>query len=95
MINQPYNSLKAMTCKRCGDSEDRVNGYCSNHCKDLVEVDELREEIALLTKKLAGLENIDEVSAGYRDLAQRAIYFLDANDIYHNSLQKKFEELEG
>lgn len=50
--NQPYSTLKTMTCKRCGDDEDRVQGYCSNHCKDLKEVEVLREENRLL-KELA------------------------------------------
>ncbi len=67
LTNQPFNALKTMTCKRCGDSEDRVQGYCSNQCKDLVEVEELREDVkamqeenALLTIKLKGLEDIDD-----------------------------------
>lgn len=78
-------------CKHCGMESE----HC-HYCCDGSHVDLLEKEVALLTKKLEGLENIDEISAGYRDLAQKAI------DSLHNAfgfadkadeLQKEFDEV--
>jgi len=52
----------------------------------------LQEENALLTKKLAGLEDIDEVSAGYRDLCKKAIDALSEYS-FRDDFQKEFDKL--
>lgn len=57
-----------MKCKRCGEPEDRIHGFCSIRCEELFELetevqrlrDELsvwREDYALLQAELQGLRD--------------------------------------
>ena len=74
-------------------------GDHSGFYKAIDVIERLEQENALLTKKLEGLEDIDEVSAGYRDLAKKAIEalseysFRDDFQKEFDKLQKEFEEL--
>lgn len=39
-------------CKRCGDKETRIDGYCDHYCQDVhaleLEIERLRKEVAYL-----------------------------------------------
>lgn len=42
-----------MECKRCGDNEDRIDGFCSNECKDKYS---LEEALSKMSIRIAELE---------------------------------------
>ena len=47
-----------MICARpyCGNEEDRINGYCSEYCQDLAEL-QIEAEIHLTAKRTLQTEN--------------------------------------
>lgn len=46
-----------MECKRCGDNEDRIDGFCSNECKDKYS---LEEALSKMSIRIAELEAMVE-----------------------------------
>ena len=43
-----------MECKRCGDNEDRIDGFCSKECKDKYS---LEEALSKMNIRIAELED--------------------------------------
>lgn len=54
-----------MKCKRCGDNEDRIDGFCSNECKDKYS---LEAALSKMSIRIAELEALVErlIEAGDR-----------------------------
>lgn len=51
-------------CQRCGDEEFRIDGYCTEYCKDLHAVERERDEA------LAEVERLRRGIEAYRNLVQ-------------------------
>lgn len=41
-----------MECKRCGDNEDRIDGFCSKECKDKYSLEEALSKMNIRIKEL-------------------------------------------
>jgi len=46
---------KEMECKRCGDNEDRIDGFCSNECKDKYSLEEALSKMSICIAELEAM----------------------------------------
>ena len=44
-----------MKCKRCSVDEDRIDGYCSEHCKEMAEAESRIAELEAKNNRLVEL----------------------------------------
>jgi endogenous inhibitor of DNA gyrase (YacG/DUF329 family) len=65
-----------MECKRCGDNEDRIDGFCSNECKDKYS---LEEALSKMSTRIAELEKDNDE---FRQMIHDWIIILTPDDGY-------------
>jgi hypothetical protein len=46
-----------MECKRCGDNEDRIDGFCSNECKDKYSLEAALSKMSIRIAELEAENN--------------------------------------
>jgi NMD protein affecting ribosome stability and mRNA decay len=69
-----------MKCKRCGDNEDRIDGFCSNECKDKYSLEEALSKMSIRIAELEAELKIAVVACctyNSNDDAKICIYGID------------------
>lgn len=59
-------ALVSRKCKRCGDPEYRIHGFCSCHCEDLYDVEQERDAWRSVALMGASGEMVEVIEARFR-----------------------------
>ena len=82
-----------MECKRCGDNEDRIDGFCSKECKDKYSLEEALSKMNIRIAELeADKELLNSCESALISMVQQFFYSKAGENIFRHSFMSAEEE---
>jgi len=64
-----------MECKRCGDNEDRIDGFCSNECKDKYSLEAALSKMSIRIAELEAAQRWIPVSERLPEFGTSILFY--------------------